>query len=403
MTFVCQGSNDYLTSLRLEGFRDVVCFYSPKLSRNIGALETLTSKMINWAEFKARPSPTVSSNVSSISADHRKAESCYESTIDCEKLSIASHFKNLMSWSNDESTTLVLGEKGSGNIEDHCVLKVHVDSKNKRQWISVSGPGHERRACRLEHLVGTLKAHRRTFRLIGWKVQHRESIVSSELLETEQKRYQTSALFHTPDGRVIVECVAINAKSIKDFYNFLSSLVPREDEWSIPVSAGRSLRNRQWTDFLRNYCLSAKIKSSDDSSIIHVWGFGNYVDEAKQSLANEEHGGITFAEAVKNPLLINSSSEESYVIVFKEKEMGFYYLAFEPEIDQYLRDRFHVDAHKVEVDFSAASKRNFPPVKMELNGTPENVKAAEEYVNRIERNKIQRIYFPKVDANKYKV
>ena len=397
------GSNEFLTSLRLAGFRDVICFYSPKLSRNIGALETLTSKMINWIEFKARASPTTASSVSSMSTDHRKTESCYESTVDCEKLSIASHFKNMMIWSNDDSTTLVLGEKGYGNIEDHCILKVNVDAKNKRQWISVSGPGHERRAYRLEHIIGTLKAHRRTFRLIGWKPQHRESIMNSELLEVEQKKYQTSALFHTPDGRVIVECTSLSAKSVRDFYNFLSSLVPREDEWSIPVSAGKSLKNRHWTEFFRKYCLTAKIKTSDHSSIIHVWGFGNYVDEAKQALGSDEHGGIIFAEPVKNPIQISSTSEESCVFIFKEKEMGFYYLAFESEIDQYLKDRFHVEAHKVDVDFSTANKRNFPPVRLELNGAPESVKAAEEYVNRFERNKIQRIYFPKVDANKYKV
>ena len=359
--------------------------------------------MIDWKEFKARYSPSGSSNVSSISTDQRKSESFYESTIDCEKLSIASHFKNLISWSNDNRTTLVLGEKGSGNIEDNCVLKVHIDSRNKRQWISISGPGHDRRACRLEHLVGTLKAHRRTFRLIGWKVQHRESIMNSELLEVEQKRHQTSALFHTPEGRVIVECTALSAKSVKDFYSFLSSLVPREDEWTIPISTGKSLRSKQWTEFLRKFCLSGKLKSSDHTSIVHVWGFGDFVDQAQIALSTEAHGGVLLAEAYNNPILISSTSEESYVVVFKEKEMGFYYLAFEPEINQYLKDQYHVDARKVEVDFSSTNKRNFPPVKLELSGKPENVQAAEEYVNHCEQNKIHRVYFPKVDANKYKV
>jgi hypothetical protein len=326
--------------------------------------------------------------------------------IDLDKLCIATHLKNLIAWSDDKTTTLLHGEKGYEGVEDCCVLKVDSDLRNKRHTLLVSGEGRVRRASRLQHLVATLQSHRRVYKLLGWKVQHRDSILDSDILLEQQKVYHATALFHTPEGRVIAECTSLSSKALKDLSTFLTSLVPREDEWTMTAGAGKVVKSREWSAFLHHFALFTKIKDSNATTLtISVWGFGSMVDEARKSLADGEHAdlGGPLLDLKSSAAILQSSSEVSQVIVFKEKEMGFYYLAFENEVNLFLKETYGAVARKVDVDFTLVTKKNFPPVKVELLGRPDAVQSAKVYIERMGENAVHKVYFPKVDAAKYKV
>jgi hypothetical protein len=212
-----------LTSLRLEGIRDVISF-SKHLSREYTA--SLAARAYDWCDFKGNAGFTeVRNKPAAVMESHHRARE--GASINLEKLSIATHFKNLITWSPEASTTLVLGEKSSGGLEDHCVLRIVNDPKSKTHILTIHGEGFEKRAARIEQLVGLLRSHRRIYKLHGWKMQHRDCITDSPLLAAEQLQHETSVLFHTPEDRVIAECVSLSSKLMRDFSNFLANLIPR--------------------------------------------------------------------------------------------------------------------------------------------------------------------------------
>jgi hypothetical protein len=132
----------------------------------------------------------------------------------------------------------------------------------------------------------------------------------------------------------------------------------------------KNIKSKEFQTFLNKFALSAKVKTSDTTvTTLTIWGFGSLVDEAMEYI---KHGGAALLSSSRHShydvtepaVILDTSSEVVQPIIFKEKEMGFYYLALENEFNRYLLQTYNVAAIKAEVDFSLTTKKNFPPVKV---------------------------------------
>lgn len=410
---VVGSTYDSLVSLKVEEFKHVLYVYniSPQMAR-AQPVDALAPHHVAWADLKSGTScSTTAASVPKVRDIPNPApiSSCPPRTIELDKLSIALHLKNLIAWSACDESTVLHGERAHGDAGDTCVLKVKIDTKIKEYSLQLCGEGAAKRADRMDHVLEGLRGNRRVFKLVGWKAQHRDSITDSTLLSAEEQRLECTAVFHTPENRVIVECVAMSSKAIREFHAFVNSLTPCEDQWDVPHCDAKYFKSHEWSQFLSSFALSARVKSSGGfSTKISVWGFGALVEKARQQLL------VSFSSADKEPLAskhmsesrrgaMGVASDHSTTLTFKEKEVGFYFLAFETEIESFLLRTYNVVVERVEQEPQTSSKKVFPPLRVELFGSVDSTDAAKAYLEGFSRNTMKKVFFPMVDAAKYKV
>lgn len=349
---VLTGDRDYspaVASLRLEGFHDIILVHS-RVGK--GSSPSLATKALAWShvrkfhslnpaqkdQFLIELSPMSADgadtkekkSTASVSAGGKSkgvvSEVAVEMVIEIQWLAVATHFKNLIVWSDPnlekkleseamaikkvKSTLLsvstkqyLLGEvveedkkssQARANQESECTLTLTIDSKEKKYRLKVSGPSSdlvESRHRRLVRILSIFSKDRKLHTLTnGWDIAHRECIIGSLPLINEEKEAEASVLFHFNDGVIIAEIVSLGAKHHKQLFKFLENLDPKEMQWPLPKEL-LPLDEKKLHDLQYHYAVIVdKDSGKKGSAPLRVRGFNVLLDKALSSLVDVSAG-----------------------------------------------------------------------------------------------------------------
>lgn len=290
------------------------------------------------------PSTSSTSSTSGLVAKSSSTLFPYSRTIKVSRFSMASHVNNLLKWKEDEEASGMVPEGaepideifaryaaelsglgsgsssaswgGSGSLGGRVQIEVLIDRERRRQSIEVRGDSEEGvrdKAQQVEHMMALMNASRRVLRMHGWKSQHREALMGSVPLNQMMQRCRATVVFHSTDGYIVSEMMALSDEAIDMMANYLKALEPGEATWSFPHKhLVPEPRVRFWNSIRNRYGVMFEKKQKRDRLEVSAWGFGTLINDAYHDIRAASMGNpvvyATTGGGVSSKVSVSSQS-----------------------------------------------------------------------------------------------
>jgi hypothetical protein len=321
----------------------------------------------------------------------------YSRSVKVSRFSMAAHVSNLIKWKEEECAAGSVppgaqsidemfaicedgvaggrgeSKEGLGRVQ----IEVLIDREKRRQHIEVRGDTEEGvryKAEQVEQLLSRMNASRRVLRMHGWKSQHREALMGSIPLNLMAQKCRASVVFHSTDGYIVSEMMALSEESIDQMAGYLKNLRPVEASWTFD---SRHLvpepKIRFWNAIRNRFGVMFEKKQRKNKLEVSAWGFGELLDEAYEDVLAASQGNpvsyptgsnssastaaVTFSgggNSSRVPLLLPAPPASpappsstpapgifSRRFVFQDPEAAAFFFSFEEMFAQFLKHTFN--------------------------------------------------------------